>query len=757
MIPPSLASGAAQAVSSTYPPGSFGAAGLIGACISDCSSSVQSRYYRNAMAQTAGFRQVSNGNLIYTGAFDANGWPTSPARVLIQNNRPAGVYKCQVLLNGTTGVESFTSLVGANGGTLGTGSNVTINGISTPTAAPAFVAGSGGYWTFDLYLTTPIVFSIYFNNATGFANLQVMLPAYQGYDGKTWGPYFPDAWNASTPQSLWTDEILAIYKKYGTIRGMGFLVTNEGDRPDVTAYSGGSNHSRCKLYATGSQNPNGATAGATYSCATAPNSAYATAGTTATLQIKGQTGTIITKTGISTAAATLTVSAPSVGPTNTLTFASTTGVQVGAAVYFGTGGSNRPNPSIYGTATFVTAVTATTVTLQDSIPFNTVPTGTVVVFGGVYTITAGDITAVGGSIKDVGFRVETTSLMPDSFRAKPVNRFQNDNERCVEDLVSLANAMKAAPNSNLRNVWINVKGYWDNACHSALAAWVYANLDPRLNCMVELDNETPWNTAVGYEQWHFYDSYAVSGQNAYYGYAQRFAEVMALWRAGFGESGTLTASSRCRPILGGQTGNLAPIVAGVLAYTTATSSTPGGYVAANVWGLCQTFYSGSDNYPITRPSDGVVSSIYITAADVRACLDHTWTDTPNNRYVFLQAAYTQCAAWNTAGWQPRLVCYEGGMATLLAGTAPLSVQDQAWLDPSIKDHVNYVYDHAAMAGVTDAMCLLVAESASTHICQFSMYPDDGGVTGTGITPMQENPLSAAIKAAFYRPLPARIP
>ena len=97
------------------------------------------------------------------------------------------------------------------------------------------------------------------------------------------------------------------------------------------------------------------------------------------------------------------------------------------------------------------------------------------------------------------------------------------------------------------------------------------------------------------------------------------------------------------------------------------------------------------------------------------------------------------------------------MATLLAGTAPLSVQDQAWLDPSIKDHVNYVYDHAAMAGVTDAMCLLVAESASTHICQFSMYPDDGGVTGTGITPMQENPLSAAIKAAFYRPLPARIP
>jgi hypothetical protein len=241
-----------QASLSTYE-----ATGRMGANLGGVSYYATLLLYRNIVWQ-GNVRIAGSSYGKYTGGWNAQGFPTSPYLHILWagagHARPLGTYKSRIVFPGSTGAESFSTLVSA-----ATGCSI---------ANPVY-QGSGA-WTFDVVvtvtsndLTTDVIAAL--NVAAGPTAMEVMLPQYTGYKGRTYGPYFPG------DSVLWTDEALDVYSQYSTIRGMDFLGGNTNAVIGLTSGEGVDGAAVVTTYTT-------LTAGSVVSC-TIPDGAAYTAGT----------------------------------------------------------------------------------------------------------------------------------------------------------------------------------------------------------------------------------------------------------------------------------------------------------------------------------------------------------------------------------------------------------------------------------------------------------------------------------------------
>ena len=256
MILPSLTAGSQQQLFTNYPPGSFGAQGVFGCGPANPNNTRKMKFYRNLVNQGLIYTDNINGSTSFAGTLDANGFPaTAPSGVASQfvagiPDWPNGDYQCCITLPGTTGVETFTSIVSI---VLVAGSivNVAYQGSST--------------WNFTWRLTGAIDgvgLSAVVKVTQAFNNLQIMWPQYVGWNGKTYGPY-----SVNDP-NLFCEEAIDRYKNFAVLRGMQWLIANESEQN--IAYGVNWNRS---IY-TGSLS--GTTAGSTITVTLPGNSAYGT-------------------------------------------------------------------------------------------------------------------------------------------------------------------------------------------------------------------------------------------------------------------------------------------------------------------------------------------------------------------------------------------------------------------------------------------------------------------------------------------------
>ena len=689
----------------SFPAGSFGARGLMGANLPQCNYYEPAKFYRNAAFQGNG---LNNSSLPM--AVDSQGWPKSGCTFILcanstgGNGRPGGTYNCQVFLAGTNSSSNFRSCVSLpTSGTIGNGSN--------GGAAPAFItqisAGqqypdqpAGAYWSFTIILNGGNQL-VYIAFAGAWSNLQVMYPQYSGYNGNTYGPYYPDAWNTPSPQPLWTDEILDMMSEWSVIRAIDFLsisVVGPNDTSTNTWIHGGvlNYYTGFSAYQQGGSGPWNAGAQATLAIP-ATSFAWAQSGQTYSVKFDGSSGYRIMHTGLS--------------------------VTSGSATY--------------------------TVTSADIAAYGSTPTG-VSLFPEVPQFLG--TTYSGDYVKVPATAAWRTVVF----------------QRSYDDFIDLMNHVAGHANSQLRGIWLTVPHFANFASlgsggyNATVANLCATNLNSNLKVYLELSNEL-WNNQFGQYWWFF--TVGPTGTiptygnfyNPQYGAIWAFSQTVPIWMSAFGQSGTLNSSSRVRPIWGGQTyygpPSAGPLFAVLTPAVNGTSpwSSPVITVSSQLWALSHTFYldcGATFTSPSNGFSPGATGCTY--SADGNSMNEYDWL-------ALWQSSVTAGAgAWsNIASLASKLgckvVCYEGwcgtggGSPQSYAGSSVIAAADAASNNPAIQGVILSMYQglYSAAGGLLDVACLYRAQDAGADLAFWSMY--------NSIQPFSATQMSEGVRAVFGAP------